>query len=142
MFHIHGATPYLPIRKEAIKSLRQKALIELITNPVFGRMLFIDSVLQSSEADEAIYHTTLARLANKHYLPTTGLNYLIAGGAEGAMARELFKYFPKKITMVDWDEELVEYMKGEGWHKGAFSDSRLSVIHEDILIFLERVWSI
>jgi spermidine synthase len=115
----------------------EKALVELITNPVFGRMLFIDGVLQSSEADEGIYHTTLARLANKHYLPTTGLHYLIAGGAEGAMARELFKYFPKKITMVDWDEELVEHMKGEDWHKGAFSDSRLSIIHEDIVTFLE-----
>lgn len=136
--HPWGHTVFTCIEGTRKRFKTEKGDIELITNPVFGRMLFIDGVLQSAEADEAIYHTTLARLSNKHYLPSTGLNYLVAGGAEGAMARELFKYFPKKITMVDWDEELVEYMKGEVWHKGAFLDSRLSIYHEDILSFLER----
>jgi spermidine synthase len=133
-----GYTIFSSIKGSHVSFRTEKADIELITNPVFGRMLFIDKVLQSSEADEAAYHGTLSRLVNKHYLPITGLHYLIAGGAEGAMARDLLKYHPKKITMVDWDEQLVNYMKEENWHKGAFSDSRLSIIHEDILDFLDK----
>jgi spermidine synthase len=116
----------------------EKAKITLLTNPYFGRMLFIDDILQSAEVDEEMYHKMIVRLVNIHYLPRVHLNYLVAGGAEGAVTRELLKYSPSSITMVDWDKELVDHMKGEVWHKGSYSDSRLKVVNDDILSFLQK----
>jgi len=133
-----GSTVFTCIDGTYTTFTTEKANIELITNPIFGRMLFIDKVLKSSESDEKVYHSALARFVNIHYLPTTGLHYLIAGGVEGAMARDLLKYHPSKITMINCDRELIEYMKTEKWHKGSFSDSRVSIIDEDIFDFLDN----
>lgn len=108
-----------------------RAKIDLITNPYYGRMLFIDGVLQSAESDEKIYHH---ELVNPHKQPK---HVLIAGGAEGALAKELFTLDSVlKVVMVDWDEELVSHMKNEPFAGAAFKDPRLSIVHEDIVEYL------
>lgn len=129
-----GKTTYSVLEGSAISFNTKRASINLITNPFFGRMLFIDGVLQSSTSDEEIYHKAITVNIN----PSGKV--LIAGGAEGACARELLKSSNPvlKVIMVDWDEELVEHMKGEPWHGGAFSDPRLSFTEMDIEIFLKK----
>jgi spermidine synthase len=108
-----------------------RAKIDLITNPYYGRMLFIDGVLQSAESDEKIYHH---ELVNPHKTPK---NVLIAGGAEGALAKELFTLDSVlKVVMVDWDEELVEHMKNESFAGSSFRDPRLSIVNKDILEYI------
>ena len=109
----------------------EKAKIDLITNPHFGRMLFIDNILQCAETDEHIYHQALVSLANPHR------KVLILGGAEGATAREVFR-FPdvETVDMVDWDEALVAHMKTESFSKGAFQNPNLTIFYTDALEFL------
>lgn len=129
-----GKTTYSVLEESAISFNTKRASINLITNPFFGRMLFIDGVLQSSTSDEEIYHKAITQ----HINPSGKI--LIAGGAEGACARELLKSSTPvlKVIMVDWDGELVEYMRQEPWHRGAFSDPRLSFTEMDIEIFLRK----
>ena len=129
-----GKTTYSVLEESAISFNTKRASINLITNPFFGRMLFIDGVLQSSTSDEEIYHTAITQ----HINPSGKI--LIAGGAEGACARELLKSSNPvlKVIMVDWDGELVQYMRKEPWHRGAFSDPRLSFTEMDIEIFLRK----
>lgn len=129
-----GKTTYSVLEGSAISFNTKRASINLITNPFFGRMLFIDGVLQSSTSDEEIYHKAIT----EHINPSGKI--LIAGGAEGACARELLKSSNPvlKVIMVDWDGELVQHMKGEPWHRGAFSDPRLSFTEMDIEIFLRK----
>jgi spermidine synthase len=116
----------------------RRARIDLLTNPYYGRMLFIDGVLQSTSSDEKIYHSELIKIMRKD-MPSS---VLIVGGAEGALARHVLSSSNatgsvSKVDMVDWDEELVDVMKGECFAGDAFSDPRLTLVHEDIFEFIK-----
>jgi spermidine synthase len=126
-----GITKYLVNPDSHVILHTEKAKIDLITNPHFGRMLFIDNILQCAESDEHIYHQALVSLANPHG------KVLILGGAEGATAREVFR-FPDVETadMVDWDKALVTHMKTESFSKGAFQNPNLTIFYTDALEFL------
>jgi len=130
-----GITHYNIEKGSHIHTKTDKAEIDLFTNPYFGRMLFIDGVLQSSEKDEKLYHKTLVE-----YCKPKG-NVLIAGGAEGATAREVLKGNVLKVDMVDWDKELVDLMRKEVFCEGAFDNTLLEVIHEDIMKYLDGPYS-
>jgi spermidine synthase len=126
-----GITKYLINPGSHVILHTEKAKIDLITNPHFGRMLFIDNILQCAEVDEHIYHQALVSLANPHR------KVLILGGAEGATAREVFR-FPdvETVDMVDWDEALVNHMKTESFSKGAFQNPNLTIFYTDAMEFL------
>jgi spermidine synthase len=132
-----GETHYdvLPGSHVSFRTSRQH--VDLITNPRFGRMLFLDNVLQSSSVDEHIYHETLVSFG----INPESRNILIAGGGEGAVVRELIKEKSvKKIVMIDWDSELVEHLcKSECMNNDVFLDPRVYLIHEDIVEYLSQV---
>ena len=131
-----GSTRYEIVKGSHISFQTDKAQVDIITNPHFGRMLFIDGVLQSASADEAIYHEAIvaAVFLNKE----NPVKVLIAGGAEGAAAREVLKVGSvSQVVMVDWDETLVNHMRGEIFAGGAFRDPRLIVRHHDIVEYLD-----
>jgi len=129
-----GETSYTVLKGSHYSFNTNRASIDLITNPYYGRMLFIDGVLQSAESDEKIYHHQLVKAA----LVKGKKHVLIAGGAEGALAKEVFTIDSVlNVVMVDWDEELVNHMKKEVFAGGAFQHPRLTVIHQDILEYLK-----
>jgi spermidine synthase len=130
-----GVTHYYVEKGSHISVKTAKAHVNLFTNPYFGRMLFIDGVLQSSEKDEKLYHQTLVEYAKPTVLKGS---VLIAGGAEGATAREVFNgaYAISKVVMVDWDKELVDLMRQEVFCQGVFENPLLEIIHEDIMKYL------
>ena len=129
-----GSTRYEIIEGSHISFQTDKARVDIITNPHFGRILFIDGVLQSASADEAIYHEAVVGAV---FIDRENLRVLIAGGAEGAAAREVLKMDSvSQVVMVDWDEALVNQMRGEVFAGGAFEDPRLIVKHHDILEYL------
>jgi spermidine synthase len=139
-----GTTSYTVVKGTHTSFTTEKAQIDLITNPYFGRMLFIDGVLQCASVDEHIYHQALVS-KGLGYRPQTRV--LVAGGGEGATIREVQNHCDdcglglQEIVMVDWDRELVEYMrhKEDLWAaQGSFDDSRVSLYHEDIFDFLKN----
>lgn len=130
-----GITEYTVLEGSRKSFNTEKASIDLITNPYYGRMLFIDGVLQSTSSDEKIYHGELVKNMGE---PS---RVLIAGGAEGALARQVLLGTVSKVVMVDWDEELVSAMRTEPFSGGAFDDPRLIMVHQDILEYLERAGS-
>ena len=138
-----GQTVYDVIPKTHIQFTTLKQKVDLITNPYFGRILFLDNCLQSATADEHIYHQ---ELVSKGIVEgRSQRRVLIAGGAEGATLREIQNFDAKfglgveEIIMVDWDQELVDYMdKEEPWSQGSFDDPRVKLIFEDIHVFLKE----
>ena len=124
-----GVTEYSMSAHKSFKTRR--ATIDLITNPYYGRMLFIDGVLQSASSDEKIYHGELIKNI------AAAKTVLIAGGAEGALAKQVLSGSVSKVVMVDWDEELVDVMRSEPFAGGAFEDPRLEIIHEDIVEYIK-----
>lgn len=130
-----GTTSYTVLPNSHTHFQTQRASIDIITNPYFGRMLFIDGVLQSSTADEHLYHKPLVKAA-MGFRPNTKV--LVAGGAEGATVREIQNLDSasnlgvKEIVMVDWDEQLVKHMMNhEPWAQGSFDDPRLTIYYKD-----------
>lgn len=135
-----GSTIYSVNSGSHVHFQTAKQTVDLITNPKFGRMLFLDGALQSSTADEQLYHQPLV---------AKGMGYrqqprvLIVGGAEGATLREVQNHDAvnnlgvESIVMVDWDEQLVKHMDAEEpWSQGSFDDPRLQLTFQDITEFL------
>lgn len=105
-----------------------------------GTMLFIDGQHQSTLEDEYIYHETFVhRLMWR--LPSRK-RVLILGGAEGCLAREVFRWHDvQEVIQVDWDKSLVDFFREEEqakWNHGVYEDRRLTVIHEDANVFLNQ----
>jgi spermidine synthase len=79
----------------------------------FGRMLFTDGELQSTEGDEAIYHEHLVHPAVATYKTLYGdkpLRVCVLGAGEGATCRELLKWpvsIVKEVVWNDIDQSLV-----------------------------------
>ncbi len=98
----------------------------------FGKALVLDGLIQSTEADEYIYHEALVHPAlTVHPEPK---RVLILGGGEGATLREALKHSTvKEAVMVDIDPVVVEIARKHliEWHRGAFDDPRARVVIMD-----------
>ncbi len=105
----------------------------------FGRSLVLDDKTQSTEADEFVYHESLVHPPMiAHPGPR---RVLLAGGGEGATAREVLRHeLVERVVMVDIDEEVVDLCRVHlpSFHQGAFDDPRLELRHADALEFLEE----
>lgn len=112
-----------------------------VIDGVEGEMLFIDNQHQSTLQDEYIYHETIVHsLMSGLQNPT---RVLILGGAEGCMAREVFRWpSVEHVVQVDWDKSLVDFFRtpdvAARWNNGAYNDPRIEVIHKDVLFWLKE----
>jgi len=126
--------------KERIYSGRSKfQSVEIINTGGFGICLVLDGKIQSSEADEFIYHEALVHPAMlTHPQPE---RVFIAGGGEGATLREVLAHKTvKRAVMVDIDEEVVSLCRRllPSWHQKAFDDPRTELHFVDARKYLEE----
>jgi spermidine synthase len=113
--------------------------MEIMETHSYGKVLVLDGRIQSSQADEFIYHEVLVQpglLA--HPAPRRAM---VIGGGEGATVREILRH--RSITdclMVDIDDEVVAECKRHlpEMHRGAFDDPRTRLLHEDARAYLEK----
>jgi spermidine synthase len=114
--------------------------VEIMETASYGKALVLDGRIQSSQADEFIYHEALVHpgmLATENK-PESGL---VIGGGEGATLREILRYpSVKRAVMVDIDGEVVDLCKKHlpEMHQGAFEDKRTELRHEDARAYLEK----
>lgn len=107
---------------------------------VWGRMLVLDGVVQSTEADEFIYHEGIvhpACYAAGSSAPVRDV--LILGGGEGACLREALRWQSlERAQMVDIDADVVAACREHLplHHQGAFDDPRTRLAHGDAVAFL------
>ncbi|MCS7108996.1 MAG: polyamine aminopropyltransferase [Sulfolobales archaeon] len=106
--------------------------VHIVELEEFGKALILDGLIQSTQADEFLYHESLVHPALlTHPNPK---KVLIIGGGEGAALREVLKHpTVNRAVMVDIDGELVELAKKylEVMHRGSFNDPRSEVIIMD-----------
>ena len=112
---------------------------EIIRTGSFGRCLVLDGKIQSSEADEFIYHEALVQPAMiTHPRPET---VFIAGGGEGATLREVLSHKTvKRAVMVDIDEQVVALCRKylPDYNRGSFEDKRTELLHVDAREYLAK----
>jgi len=126
--------------KERIYSGRSKfQAVEIINTGSFGVCLILDGKIQSSEADEFIYHEALVHPTMlTHPQPE---RVFIAGGGEGATLREVLAHKTvKRAVMVDIDKEVVSLCQRllPAWNQKAFEDPRVELHFVDARKYLEE----
>ncbi len=112
--------------------------------------LYINGRLQFSSADENLYHAMLVSPAMEISARTDKV--LVIGGGDGLAARDILRYEPKSITLVDLDPAMTTLFTGNdesvpSWlnerllllNNDALSDSRLSVVNRDAFLYIEEL---
>jgi spermidine synthase len=131
--HMHAISKTIASRRT------QFQLMEIMETLSYGKCLVLDGRIQSSQADEFIYHEALVHPGMlAHPAPKRAL---VIGGGEGATVREILRH--RSVTdclMVDIDGEVVEECKRllPEMHQGAFEDPRTRVLHEDARAYLQN----
>ncbi|MEN3044526.1 MAG: spermidine synthase [Candidatus Hydrothermales bacterium] len=114
--------------------------VDIVKLSIFGKTVFLDEKIQSSECDEFIFHEALVHPAlllhdNPEYV-------YLAGGGEGATLREILKHEKvKKVRMCDVDEEFVNLCKIylPEWHRNSFYDSKVELVFSDARKDIEAI---
>lgn len=126
------------IKKHIVSTRTKFQKVDILDTYQLGRVVVLDEKIQSAETDEYIYHESLVHPAMvTHRNPA---EILILGAGEGATLREVIRHpTVRRVTMIDIDEEFVHICKkylGK-WHRGAFADQRLEMIHADAFAYLK-----
>ena len=106
--------------------------ILIFENAVFGRVLVLDGVVQTTEADEFIYHEMLTHVPIIAH--GAARRVLVVGGGDGGMIEEVLKHRRlEQVVMVEVDRSVVELCKKylPTLSQGAFDDPRLQLIIAD-----------
>ncbi|MCE9791773.1 polyamine aminopropyltransferase [Shewanella indica] len=116
--------------------------------PVYS--LYINGRLQFSSSDEHIYHAFLVH-------PTLAASarhdkVLIIGGGDGLGLKQVLKWQPKQVTLVDLDAEMVKLFKEPGaevpedlrtallgLNDNAFADPRVETVFDDAFNGVDRL---
>lgn len=110
--------------------------IEIIENDFFGRVLFLDGLVQTTERDEFFYHEMLVHPALACIRRPEKV--LIIGGGDGGALREVLKYPVKKAWLVEIDQEVIKACaKYFPWLNGALSDPRAELAIADGFNFIQ-----
>ena len=104
----------------------------IFENAKFGRVMALDGIIQTTEADEFIYHEMLTHLP----LISHGnvKRVLIIGGGDGGMLREVCKHASvEHITQVEIDNQVVDMCKEflPKHSAGAYDDARVNIVIDD-----------
>lgn len=112
--------------------------VAVVDNGTFGRTLYLDGVLQTSERDEFIYHEMLTHVPILSHGEVRDL--LIIGGGDGGMLEEALKHRSiTSATMVEIDPSVVEMCRKHlpSISNGAFDDTRLDLVFADGVDFVK-----
>jgi spermidine synthase len=112
-------------------------------SPVYT--FFINGRTQFSQGDEHIYHSLLVNPAME--LTQNLDDVLVIGGGDGLAVRDILKYNPKSVTLLDLDEKIIDFFKEPLYVDGkqvndallklnenSFSDERVNFMFGDAFI--------
>lgn len=129
----HGVRQLLHSQQTAYQSMI------IADTGAYGRALFLDGKIQTTEQDEPFYHEPLVHApCVTHGAPE---NILILGGADGGAAREALRWkSANSVVVVDIDGDVVEACRKylPNIARGAYQDERCTLIIDDALNYIQR----
>lgn len=104
----------------------------IFENPVLGRVMALDGVVQTTEGDEFVYHEMLTHVPILAH--GNARRVLIVGGGDGGMLRRCLEHpGVERVTMVEIDRTVVDlsvrHLPSIG--AGAFDDPRTELVIAD-----------
>ncbi len=109
----------------------------LFENPLFGRVLALDGIVQTTERDEFFYHEMLVHVPVLAHGAVE--RALIVGGGDGGALEELLKHPGlRQATMVEIDHSVIDFSKAHltAICGQAFDDPRLELVIADGLAWV------
>ncbi len=109
----------------------------IFRNALFGRVMVLDGVVQTTEKDEFVYHEMLAHVPILAHGRVARV--LIVGGGDGGMLREVCKHRGiQTVNLVELDRKVVDLCRKHlpGHSQGAFDDPRLKLVFDEGLNFV------
>lgn len=137
--HTSAAIWQYRVEKMLLEGKTKYQTYQIAEVPRFGKSLFLDYNIQTSLLDEYVFHECMSQPAMT--LHPNPRRVVVCGGGEGATLREALSHGTvESAVMVDIDEELVDMVKVHmpEWHRGAFEDSRTTLIHTDARAWLQN----
>jgi len=104
----------------------------IFENAKFGRVMALDGIIQTTQADEFIYHEMLSHVPVLSH--GKAKHVLIIGGGDGGMLREVCKHQAVvNITQVEIDDQVIEMCKQylPEHSAGAYDDPRVNIVIDD-----------
>ena len=135
-YHTHSNGIFFEIKRTLFKKKSRFQEIEVIENPHFGRMLFLDGLVQTTEEDEFFYHEMLIHPAMvTHPDPR---HILIIGGGDGGALRQILRHPIVEARMVEIDPDVIAVAKKYfPWLLPSLKDERTEILIADGKEFLE-----
>jgi len=135
----HTPSTGLFFRTDKILCSRTSAFqkIEVFDHDFYGKVLFLDGLVQTTEKDEFYYHEMLVHPAMAcHSSPES---ILIIGGGDGGALRQALSYPVKHVTLVEIDSEVIEVCREFlPWLKVCLKDKRAELVVADGNDFLAQ----
>jgi spermidine synthase len=113
--------------------------VVVFENPVLGRVMTLDDIVQTTQGDEFIYHEMLAHVPILAHGAVRKV--LIVGGGDGGMLEEVLKHRAiERAIMVEIDESVVDLAKQylRPICGGAFEDPRAELVIADGIDYVAR----
>ncbi|MEH6575545.1 MAG: polyamine aminopropyltransferase [Amphritea sp.] len=149
---------YSLFKDEVVYSKSTKYQQLTLTQRIIGKglptvtSLYINGHLQFSSSDESIYHSFLTYPALLSSARQEKI--LIIGAGDGLAVRDVLRWQPKQVTLIDLDPQIIELFSGKDsnapesisetllqLNQSAFLDPRVSVITGDAFIEVESLVS-
>ncbi len=106
--------------------------LAIFENDRFGRVLALDGVIQTTQADEFVYHEMMVHVPLIAHGKAEQV--LIIGGGDGGILREVVRHKNvKRVVMVEIDRSVVDLSKKylPTLSEGAFEDPRFELVIDD-----------
>lgn len=131
-------TLYSNIDKFTVGDISGTMKVEVFDTYAYGKILVIDGIVQTSEADEFIYHDSMVHLPMTYH--KNPKNILIIGGGDGGALREVLRHDIDKVTMVEISKSVVDSCKQfiPSIPNGAYENPKAELIIADGKAFIEN----
>jgi spermidine synthase len=132
----HGYAQRLAMRSVICRERSPFQEVLIFDNPRFGRVLALDGIIQTTEADEFIYHEMLVHVPLIAH--GRARRVLIVGGGDGGALRQVLRHPVERVTLVEIDRTVIDLCRAHmpGVSNGAFDDPRLDLVIADGLQYL------
>ncbi|MES2344928.1 MAG: polyamine aminopropyltransferase [Chlamydiota bacterium] len=127
------------IDEKCYEEITEQQDLMIFKNNFFGEILVLDGVIQTTQADEFIYHEMLAHVPLLSHGDVKTV--LIVGGGDGGILREVLKHKGvEKVVLVEIDASVIEFSKIHlpFLSCGSFNDARVHVVVQDGSLFVKE----
>ncbi|MBI4709065.1 MAG: polyamine aminopropyltransferase [Candidatus Portnoybacteria bacterium] len=128
----------LAIKRKIFSKKTPYQKIEIVDSLGFGKVLFIDGLVQTTQADEFIYHEMISHVPL--LLHPNPKKVLIIGGGDGGVLREVLKHPVKEAIMVEIDQDVIRACERfmPEISEGAFQNKNAKIIIDDGFKFVKN----